>query len=271
MNIKNFVFEAIKPAIEYLVNHPDVMGISSDEYSGMVPQQRTLFLEGEALFYLTREISVPASQRLFASQWGFSAPEWYDHRHSWLDPDKWNHDFVDASVYNVLPRLPLGGSMLSLCCGDGFFEKHYYSKRCSSIVAVDRDNSALAYASRLHKAPNIDYRLSDIFDLDFPSNSFDVVVLRSAIEHFTEDQQRDIAASTKRWLKPGGWFVGDTPANPQHNESNKLLEHHEHEWSSENEMRQDLMRYFSDVVTHSLVSNEPTANSTRTTLFWACR
>ena len=84
MNIKNFVFEAIKPAIEYLVNHPDVMGISSDEYSGMVPQQRTLFLEGEALFYLTREISVPASQRLFASQWGFSAPEWYDHRHSWL-------------------------------------------------------------------------------------------------------------------------------------------------------------------------------------------
>ena len=100
--------------------------------------------------------------------------------------------------------------MLSLCCGDGFFEKHYYSKRCSSIVAVDRDNSALAYASRLHMAPNIDYRLSDIFDLDFPSNSFDVVVLRSAIEHFTEDQQRDMAASTKRWLKPGGWFVGDT-------------------------------------------------------------
>ena len=126
MDIENFLYEAIKPAIEYLVNHPEVMGVCSDEYSGMIPEQRKLFLEGEALFRISREISVPASQRLFAAQWGFSTPEWFDHRHSWLDPDKWNHDFVDASVYNILPRLPLGGSMLSLCCGDGFFEKHYY-------------------------------------------------------------------------------------------------------------------------------------------------
>ena len=263
--------EGIKPVAEYLKSNPDAMGISSSEYAHMAPPQRELFLEGEALYYLQRLIALPASQRLFASQWSFTTPEWFDHRHSWLDPDKWNHDFVDASVYNVLPRLPLGGSMLSLCCGDGFFEKHYYSKRCSRVVAVDRDKSALAYATRLHNSPNIEYRESDIFQLDLPSSSFDVVVLRSAIEHFTEDQQEFLVSSIKRWLKPGGWFVGDTPANPDHNESNKLLEHHEHEWSSEQEMRDDLGRYFSEVCTSSLLSNEISVNRTRTTLFWACR
>lgn len=271
MTSNNSLSEALKPFVEYYVNNPGAMGINADEYSAMIPEQRKLFLEGEALYHIVREISVPASQRLFAAQWSFSAPEWYDHRHSWLDPDKWNHDFVDASVYNVLPRLPLGGSMLSLCCGDGFFEKHYYSKRCSSIVAVDKDRSALAYAARLHNAANINYRMSDVFELDFPDNSFDVVVMRSAIEHFTEVQQRNLSSSIKRWLKPGCWFVGDTPANPGHDESHKLLEHHEHEWSSEREMREDLGKYFSEVVTSSIVSNESTANATRTTLFWACR
>ena len=123
--------------------------------------------------------------------------------------------------------------MLSLCCGDGFFEKHYYSKRCSAIIAVDKDPTALSYASRLHSAANIAFRNSDIFELNFADHTFDVIVMRSAIEHFTEEQQQSLFSSIKRWLKPGGWFLGDTPANADHDESHKLLEHHEHEWNSE--------------------------------------
>lgn len=271
MDLKNSIFQAIESVVNYLAANPREMSIGNNEYSHMSPEQRRLFLEGEALYFVSREISSASSQRLFASQWGFSAPEWFDHRHSWLDPDKWNHDYVDSSVYNVLPRLPLDGSMLSLCCGDGFFEKHYYSKRCSSIIAVDKDESALAYANRLHSAPNISYCNSDIFGLNFPDNSFDVIVMRSAIEHFTEEQQRFLFSLIKRWLKPVGWFIGDTPANPDHDDTHKLLQHHEHEWSSESGMRRDLSKCFTEVITSVLISNEPTANGPRTTLFWACR
>jgi len=262
---------ALAPLVQALLNKPDLMGISHQEYSGMATEQKNLFLEGEALYYISRQIGILSSQKLFASQWGFATPEWYDHRHSWLDPDKWNHDYVDSSVYNVLPRLPLGGTLLSLCCGDGFFEKHYYSKRCSSIVAVDRDSAALCYAKRLHSTDSIKYIYSDIFDLSLPEASFDVIVMRSAIEHFSEDQQNKLFLLIKNLLKPGGWFVGDTPANPSSDPSHKLLEHHEHEWSSEFEMNVELSRSFGEVITSSLVSNEPTANALRTTLFWACR
>lgn len=262
---------ALRPLINELTSNPALMGVEQVSLAAMGNEQRSIFLEGEAIFFLARQLGIESSNLLFKSQWGFQIPEWYDHRHSWLNPDVWNHDYVDCSVYNVLPRLPLGGSLLSLCCGDGFFEKHYYSKRCASIVGVDRDVSAFLHANRLHVAANIQYINSDIFQLSFPADSFDVVVMRSAIEHFTEDQQNTLFGCVKTWLKKDGWFVGDTPANINADESHKLLEHHEHEWTSELAMRSDLSRAFSEVVTSSLISNEPTANGKRTTLLWACR
>ena len=262
---------ALRPLITELIGNPELMGIQEASTASMTSDQREQFLHGEALYFLTREIGIESSNLLFSSQWGFETPEWYDHRHSWLNPDVWNHDFADSSVYNVLPKLPLGGSLLSLCCGDGFFEKHYYSKRCSNIVAVDRDLSANVHAKRLHSAPNIQYVHSDIFDLNFPPDCFDAVIMRSAIEHFTENQQNSLFTSIKTWLKQDGWFLGDTPANSCVDSSQKLLEHHEHEWSSEFEMRSELSRSFKEVHTSSLTSNEPTANGTRITLFWACK
>ncbi|ETR65666.1 MAG: hypothetical protein OMM_13898 [Candidatus Magnetoglobus multicellularis str. Araruama] len=93
---------------------------------------------------------------------------------------------------------------------------------------------------------------------------YDVVFIRSAIEHFSQENQGKIFQKAKLALKPGGWFCGDTPANPSKGPS-KQLSAHENEWADENEMRNELGKVFNKVTTYSMQSFD------RTTLFWRCQ
>jgi SAM-dependent methyltransferase len=225
---------------------------------------------GEFCAYISRLSGDWAASSLFFAQWRLAMPEWFDGRLSQLSPVKWGNDLHHIVYSNVLEVLPIGGRVLDICSGDAFIPYYVYSRRADQIVCVDYDFNAASHAKRHHSKPGIQYLHQSIFDFEWESDWFDVVIVRGAIEHFTQEQQQQIFALAKRLLKPSGYFCGDTPANPKTND--RLLDSHEYEWRDEDQMREELSHVFSDVQTQVYVSREPIDGDTlRTSLIWRCR
>lgn len=246
--------------IRDLIANPQAVRLSAEDLDGMQPQQKVDTVTGEYYAILSSMVAKMASDRLIRAQWGYTAPDWYDHRHRLLNPEEYFTDFWTMSADNVLSVLPLDGRVLNLCAGDGYYDFYFWRRRASEIVCVDANPEAHRQAMRLHSAENIQHLLADVLTYEPEASYFDVVVIRGAIEHFSRENQQVIFAKAAAALKPGGWFCGDTVANPA--QETKMLEAHEHEWADEQEMRAELSEAFSEVETRTLESR------TRTTLFW---
>ncbi|MEZ7196515.1 class I SAM-dependent methyltransferase [Pseudodesulfovibrio karagichevae] len=249
--------------VDALVADPSLIGLNSAALGAMAGEQLREYLAGEFYFLLWRKFGRAASERLFKAQWGYGSPEWFDHRHHILEPDRWCTDYWAESADNVLRVLPLGGRLLNLCSGDGFYDYYFYRKRAEDIVCVERDGSAISQARRLHLDPRITLIEADVLSYEPPSGQFDVVAIRGAIEHFGQAEQQAIFQKAHQALKPDGWFCGDTVQRRE--DGNKHLTFHEFEWADEREMAAELGRVFGTVETHTMVSKETT------TLFWRCR
>jgi SAM-dependent methyltransferase len=244
------------------VDNPAPVGLRPQDLAGMAPDQRELTVVGEYLAQLAAEAGKIASECLFKAQWGFRQPDWFDHRHHVLDPVVRFTDHWTMSADNVIDVLPLGATLLNLCSGDGFYDYYFYRPRAGEIVCVDVNPVGHAQAVRLHSAPNIRHVLHDVLTYEPAPGHFDVVCIRGAIEHFSEDNQRRIFDIAKKAMKPGGWFCGDTPANPN---PQALHAAHEKEWADEAEMRAALSVAFRHIESKTIVSE------TRTSLFWRCQ
>ena len=218
---------------------------------------------GEYFAKIANDAGKIASELLFHAQWGHGTPEWFDHRHHLLDPEKRFTDYWTASADNVLSVLPLQGTLLDLCSGDGFYDFYFYRKRATEIVCVEINHEAHRQACRLHQAEGITHILQNVLTYPPKESYYDVVLIRGAIEHFSQEDQQIIFAKALNALKPGGWFCGDTVANAKSNQT--LLAAHENEWADQVEMRQELEKVFDHVETSTLVSVD------RDTLFWRCR
>lgn len=224
----------------------------------------------EILVTFARVSGRSAAFLLYFSQWRLATPEWFDGRLPQLSPARWNNDLNHIIYANVLDVLPMGGRLLDICSGDAFIPYYVYSLRADAIVCVDYDQSAADHAKRFHAKAGIKYFNKSIFDFQDEKDSFDVIVIRGAIEHFSQEKQQKIFFMAKSLLKPGGYFCGDTPA--KNSMVDKLLESHEYEWRDESEMRQELEKVFEKIETKIYVSREPIDRVTlRTSLIWRCR
>lgn len=260
---KNHKFDLAYIDWEKLRDIPQAVGLDIEDISGKSEKQKLELIAGEYFAAVARRAGKIASDLLFSGRWGHEEPEWFDHRHHLLDPERWYSDYWTLSADNVIPYLPQGGVLLDFCSGDGFYDYYYYARRAREVVCVEFDEEVFRHASRLHKAQNIQYVLGSVLDYEPALNYYDVVVIRGAIEHFSQQQQQTIFMKALQALKVGGWFCGDTPANPQ--KGSLLLSHHEHEWADEYEMRRELETIFSYVETYSVQSKD------RVTLFWRCK
>lgn len=238
----------------------DMLGLTSADLSPSSREQITDLLIGEYYAHLSNKLGYLASELLYKAQWTYTTPEWFDHRHHFLDPNRFGGDYWALSADLVLLKLPLNGRILDLCSGDGYYDYHFYAHRASEVVAVEIHPQAYQQALRHHCRPNITYINSSIFDFAPQQDYFDVVVIRGAIEHFTAVDQQRIFKMAMAALKPGGWFCGDTPANL--NKNVKQLDSHENEWTGEEEMRHDISQVFPQVDTLTYSSHQ------RVTLFW---
>lgn len=70
------------------------------------------------------------------------------------------------------------------------------------IVGVDIDQGAVEYAQKTFKESNFTFKLGDSMKLDFPENTFDVVICAQIYEHVPDPQK--LFSEIYRVLKPQG-------------------------------------------------------------------
>jgi ubiquinone/menaquinone biosynthesis C-methylase UbiE len=71
-----------------------------------------------------------------------------------------------------------------------------------TVVGIDIDSTAVAHASPLFKKDNLEFQLGDAMNLQFPDNSFDVVICTEVYEHVPDAFR--MMDEIFRVLKPNG-------------------------------------------------------------------
>ena len=74
--------------------------------------------------------------------------------------------------------------------------------RGADVVGIDPTESMLDAARGL--SPDLDFRAMSATEINFPPDSFDVVVAVTVIQHLKPDEQEAAAAAMCRVLRPGG-------------------------------------------------------------------
>jgi SAM-dependent methyltransferase len=225
-----------------------------DEINGY--KDKEAFLKGEAYWKIYKEVGKKCSECFEKAS--AQPPDWYDHRLHFLNFEKNMKDFNMLSADNAMVVLPLNGKILDLCSGDGFYS-WMLSTRASLVDAVEINYTQHSLSKRIWESKKINFILKDIMDFEYKKDNYDMVFIRGAFEHFSEENQNQICKNALLSLKPGGWFVGDTPQNTS---ARKFLDAHEHEFESIDQLKNLIDNTFENTNVYSLVS------SIRTTLFW---
>ncbi len=98
-----------------------------------------------------------------------------------------------------------GKRVLDLGCGFGWHCRYVVEHGAKLVVGVDISERMLQVARERTTSPLIKYVRMPIEDIDYPENSFDVVI-SSLVFHYIESFE-DICKKISRWLIQGGDFV----------------------------------------------------------------
>jgi len=93
--------------------------------------------------------------------------------------------------------------ILDLACGSGRDAKIFYEKGFS-VTGIDLSEELLMIAAR--NCPNAEFRLMDILELDFKSQSFDGVWACAALLHIPKERIPGLISGVQRVLKKNGLF-----------------------------------------------------------------
>ena len=191
--------------------------------------------------------------------------DWYDHRMHVIDFKHCNRASWVESIANVTQIFPLGGKVLDLCSGDAWFSYHFLRPVASEIVCIENGDLVMSHAMRVHQDNKIKYRKQNILTAQIEANYYDVVWMRSAIEHFSLENQFKISQIAHRALKTGGYYCGDTPQN-----MNKAVQDiHEYEWANVSDAKEQ-MEIFKSSSLYAITDKHANSRA-RTTIFWRCQ
>jgi 2-polyprenyl-3-methyl-5-hydroxy-6-metoxy-1,4-benzoquinol methylase len=111
--------------------------------------------------------------------------------------------------YDFAARFCQGKVILDAACGVGY-GSYYLSKIAESVIGIDKDQQAIAYAQKKYKAGNLTYKKADLLQqLDFDSETFDVICSFETLEHLSI--LATYLAEMSRILKDGGVCLFSTP------------------------------------------------------------
>lgn len=113
-----------------------------------------------------------------------------------------------SRIKRTLQLLPKGETCLDIGCHTGYFTlriAEYFKK----VVGIDYLKENIKLANVLSSSPKITYLVQDVLTLDFPSQSFDCVVMTEVIEHMMEPAR--VLQSIRKVLKQDGYLVISTP------------------------------------------------------------
>lgn len=95
--------------------------------------------------------------------------------------------------------------VLDLGCGYGWHCQYTAQQGAKKVIGVDISEKMLEVAKQKHQAPSIEYRHMAIEEIDFPVDSFDVVISSLAF-HYIQSFD-DICKKVSAYLSSGGDFV----------------------------------------------------------------
>lgn len=101
-----------------------------------------------------------------------------------------------------------GKIVLDAGCGVGYGTA-FLAEVAETVVGVDVDEEALAYARGRYARPNVEFVAGDLLDPAFSDRSFDVVCAFEAIEHL-DDPETHVRV-VARLLRPDGVYIVSTP------------------------------------------------------------
>ena len=143
--------------------------------------------------------------------WSQDAPHFFNHRIGFFDfvyGEASGGPYPYYRGFFVSELLQSNDKLLDIGCGDGFFTKRFYSKRCSLVDAIDIEADAIGAARTMNAASNIKYHLLDAVKQPFPSSSYDIVVWDGALGHFAPDTTHTMLEKIVRVLSHNGVFAG---------------------------------------------------------------
>ncbi len=210
---------------------------------------------------LLRALATAGHRLQFWLQWRVAArqPAWFDH---YINQYRW-HETRDPSAWDRgtlgLMGMKSGCRVLDLCCGDGFYPYHFYSRRASRIVAMDYDKKGIAFARRHFRAANLEFRRGDI-RTDLPRELFDNVTWDAGIDYFTIPETNAILSEIKQRLTPTGLLSGVAPKWPKGYQGHS---DQKNEFSTAQELGDLLRRFFRNVDVLELTGMPPEGRTTQ--------
>ena len=115
-----------------------------------------------------------------------------------VEGDPWERFLEELTA-----RLPSGGRMLDLGCGNGV--KTARLAATFDVVAVDFSEEQLGLART--KLPGATVIRGDFSELEFGADTFDAVTALYSIMHVPRETHSALFGRISRWLKPGGLFL----------------------------------------------------------------
>lgn len=124
---------------------------------------------------------------------------------------------------DAIANLKSKSKVLEIGCGGGGFIASIKNYRADlNCFGIDIGNKAIKYAGKKFKS--VTYKVGDIYNINFPKNSFDAVIIEDVLEHL-EDPNLAVK-EISRVLKPNGIFHAYVPLEGEtftlHNLFNKL-------------------------------------------------
>jgi SAM-dependent methyltransferase len=112
----------------------------------------------------------------------------------------------------ALELIPAGSDVLELGCGAGI---PVTAALADGRTVTGIDISATQIAAARRNVPGARFAQADMTALDFEPASFDAVVAFYALTHVPRDEQGDLLARIRRWLRPGGLFLASMGADDE--------------------------------------------------------
>src|SRR6185312_15162000 len=123
----------------------------------------------------------------------------HGHHESVLRSHRWRT--VENSAAYLVPHLRPGVRLLDVGCGPGTITADFARRLdTSTVLGIDASVDVIAEARRDH--PCVSFATGDVYRLDFPDASFDIVHAHKVLQHLAEP----VAAlkEMRRVVRPGG-------------------------------------------------------------------
>jgi ubiquinone/menaquinone biosynthesis C-methylase UbiE len=111
-------------------------------------------------------------------------------------------------IDGLIAQLGPGSRVLDVGCGSGVPMARALSDAGHQVVGVDISEVQISRARA--QVPNAEFVNADVMSLEFPPESFDVVVSLYALIHLPLDEQPVLIGRIASWLRPNGLFLCTT-------------------------------------------------------------